>query len=81
MSYVAPCFCADRVTLYPREGVFLAQAMDCSNPQHNLFHPDLVFANAIYGTTILKKNIMLDFKWLQACICCSISDIPGNHWK
>ena len=81
MSYVAPRFCADRVTSHPREGAILAQAMDCSNPQHNLFHPDLVFANTIYGMTILKKNVTPDFKWLQAHICRSISDIPGNCWK
>ena len=52
MSYVAPRFCADRVTPYPREGAILAQATDCSNPQHNLFHPDLVFSNAVYGMTV-----------------------------
>ena len=62
MSYVAPCFCADRVTPYPREGNILAQATDSSHPQHNLFHPDLVFANAVYGTTVFKKNIAPDFK-------------------
>ena len=81
MSYVAPHFCADRVTPYPREGAILTQASDCSNPQHNLFHPDLVFANAVYGTTVLKKNVMPDFKWLQAHICHGLSDIPGNCWK
>ena len=81
MSYVAPRFCVDRVTPYPREGAILAQATDCANPQHNLFHPDLVFANAIYGTTIFKKNVTQDFKQLQACICHSISDITGNCWK
>ena len=81
MPYVAPYFCVDRVMLYPREGVILAQAMDRSNPQHNLFHPDLVFANTVYGTAILKKNVAPDFKWLQAHIRHSISDIPGNHWK
>ena len=79
MSYVAPCFCADRVTPYPREGAILAQATDCSNLQHNLFHLDFVFTNAVYGTTMLKKNIMPDFKWLQAHINHSISDIPGNR--
>ena len=81
MSYIAPRFCADRVTLYHREGAILAQATDRSNPQHNLFHPDLVFANTVYGTAILKKNVMPDFKQLQAHIHCGISDIPGNHWK
>ena len=81
MSYVAPRFCADMVTPYPREGAILAQAVDCSNPQHNLFHPDLVFANTVYGTIILKKDVALDFKWLQAHICCGLSNIPGNHWK
>ena len=59
----------------------LAQATDCSNPQHNPFHPDLVFANAVYGTTVLKKNVAPDFKWLQAHICCGLSDILGNRWK
>ena len=81
MSYVAPHFCADRVTPYFREGAILAQASDCSNPQHNLFHLDLVFTNAVYGTTVLKKNVVLDFKWLQAHICRGLSDIPGNRWK
>ena len=81
MSYVAPCFCADRVTPYPREEAILAQATDHSNPQHNLFHPDLVFANAIYGTTVLKKNVAPDFKRLQAHICRRLSNIPGNRWK
>ena len=81
MYYVAPCFCADGVTPYPREGVILAQAMDCSNLQHNLFHLDLVFANMVYGTTILKKDIVPDFKQLQAHIHCGISNIPGNCWK
>ena len=66
MSYVAPRFCADRVTPYPREGGILAQATDRSNPQHNLFHPDLVFSNTVYGTTVLKKNVAPDFKRLQA---------------
>ena len=80
MSYVAPCFCADRVMPYPREGAILAQATDHSNLQHNLFHPDL-FANAIYGMTILKKDVAPDFKQLQAHICPGLSDIPGNHWK
>ena len=81
MSYVAPHFCADRVTPYPRKGAILAQATNHTNPQHNLSHPDLVFANAIYGMTILKKNIMPDFEQLQAHIHHSISDIPGNCWK
>ena len=58
-----------------------AQATDCSNPQHNLFHPDLVFAIAVYGTTILKKNILPDFRWLQAHIRRGLSDIPGNCCK
>ena len=49
MSYVAPCFCADRVTPYPREGAILAQATDCYNQQHNHFHPDLVFTNESMG--------------------------------
>ena len=78
MSFVAPCFSVDRVMPYPGEGAILAQAMDRSNPQHNLFHPDLVFANVVYGTTILKKNITPDFKWLQAHIHRGLSDIPGN---
>ena len=78
---MAPCFCADRVTPYPREGAILAQAMDHSNPQHNLFHPDLVFPNVGYGTTILKKNVTLDFRWLQAHIRHGLSDIPGNRCK
>ena len=60
MSYVAPHFCADRVMPYPRKGAISAQAVDCSNPQHNLFHPDLVFANTVYGTTILKKDVTPD---------------------
>ena len=81
MSYVAPHFCVDRVTPYPREGAILAQASDCSNLQHNLFHPDLVFANAVYGTTVLKKNVAPNFKQLQAHICRGLSDIPGNRWK
>ena len=81
MSYVAPCFCVDRVTPYPREGAILAQATNRSNPQHNLFHPDLVFSNAVYGTTVLKKNVAPDFKWLQAHIRRGLSDIPGNRWK
>ena len=81
MSYVAPRFCVDRVTPYPREGAILAQATDRSHPQHNLFHPDLVFANAVYGTTILKKNVAPDFKQLQAHIRHGLSDIPGNRWK
>ena len=55
MSYVAPRFCTDRVMPYPREGVILAQATDRSNLQHNLLHPDLVFANAIYGMKILRR--------------------------
>ena len=79
MSYVAPHFCMDRVMPYPREGAILAQATDCSNPRHNLFHPDLVFANAIYGTIILKKDVVPDFKWLQAHIRRGLSDIPGNR--
>ena len=57
MSYVAPRFCVDRVMPYPREGAILAQAVDCSNLQHNLFHLDLVFTNAIYGTTILNRML------------------------
>ena len=73
MSYVAPRFCVDRVMPYPREGAILAQATDRSNLQHNLFHLDLVLANAIYGTTILKKDIVPDFKWLQAYICRGLS--------
>ena len=81
MSYVAPRFCADRATPYSREGVILAQATDHFNMQHSLFHLDLVFANTIYGMTILKKNIVLDFKQLQAYIHHGISNIPGNHWK
>ena len=81
MSYVAPRFCADRVTPYPREGAILAQATDRSNLQHNLFHPDLVFANVVYGTTILKKNIAPDFRQLQAHICRRLSNIPGNRCK
>ena len=81
MFYVAPRFCADRVTPYPREGAILAQATDPSNPQHNLFHPDLVFANMVYGTTVLKKNVTPDFKRLQAHIHRGLSDIPGNRWK
>ena len=81
MSYVIPGFCADRVTPYPREGVILVQATDRSNLQHNLFHPDLVFTNAVYGTTVLKKNVTPDFKRLQAHIHCRLSDIPGNRWK
>ena len=78
MSYVAPHFCADEVTPYPREGAILAQASDHSNPQHNFFHLDLVFANMVYGTTVLKKNVVLDFKQLQAHIHHGLSDIPGN---
>ena len=66
---------------YPREGAILVQAVDRSNPQHNLFHPDLVFANAAYGTTVLKKDIAPDFKRLQAHIHRRLSDIPGNRWK
>ena len=81
MFYVAPHFCADRVTPYPREGAILAQATDHSHFQHNLFHLDLVFANAVYGTTVLKKNVALDFKQLQAHIRCGLSDIPGNRRK
>ena len=81
MSYVAPCFCADRVMPYPREEVILAQAADCTNLQHNLFHLDLVFANVVYGMIVLKKNFVPDFKWLQAHIRHSISNIPGNSWK
>ena len=81
MSYVAPHFCANMVTPYPREGAILAQASDHSNPQHNLFHPDLVFANAVYGMTVLKMNVMPDFKRLQAHIRHGLSNIPGNHWK
>ena len=81
MSYVAPRFCVDRITPYPREGAILAQATDRSNPQHNLFHWDLVFSNAVYGTTVLKKNVAPDFKWLQAHICHGLSDILGNCWK
>ena len=77
MSYMAPHFCADRVMPYPKEGAILAQAVDCTNPQHNLFHPNFVFANAIYEMAVLKKNVMPDFKWLQAHICCGISNIPG----
>ena len=61
MSYVAPRFCVDRVMPYPREGAVLTQATDCSNPQHNLFHLDFVFANTIYGMTVLKKNVAPDF--------------------
>ena len=64
MSYVAPRFCADRVTPYPREGAILAQAVDRSNPQHNLFHLDLVFANMVYGTIVLKKDVVPNFKQL-----------------
>ena len=82
MSYVAPCFCADRVMPYPREGVILAQATDRSNPQYNLFHLDLVFSNAIYGMTILKKNVMLGFRWLQAHVRCGVriySWYPRTH--
>ena len=78
MSYVAPHFCADRVMPYPREGAILAQASDHSNPQHNFFHLDLVFANMVYGTTVLKKNVVPDFKQLQAHIHHGLSDIPGN---
>ena len=78
---MAPRFCADRVMPYPREEAILAQAVDHSNPQHNLFHLDLVFANVIYGTTVLKKDVVPDFKWLQAHICRRLSDIPGNRWK
>ena len=59
----------------------MAQATDRSNPQHNLFHLDLVFANTVYETTVLKKNVALDSKWLQAHIRCRLSDIPGNRWK
>ena len=81
MSCVAPHFCVDRVTPYPREGAILAQATDCSHPQHNLFHLDLVFANTVYGTTVLKKNVMPDFKRLQAHIRHGLSNIPGNRWK
>ena len=81
MSYVAPRFCADRVTPYPREGVILAQAADRTHPQHNLFHLVLVFANAVYGTTVLKKNVAPDFKRLQAHIRRGLSDIPGNRRK
>ena len=81
MSYVAPHFCVDRVMSYPREGAILAQASDSSDPQHNLFHPDLVFANVVYGTTVLKKNVVPDFKQLQAHIRCGLSDIPGNRCK
>ena len=81
MSYVAPHFCADRVMPYPREGAILAQATDHSHPQHNLFHLDLVFANAVYGTTVLKKNVAPDFKQLQAHIRRGLSDISGNRWK
>ena len=65
MSYVAPCLCMDRVTLYLKEVAILAQAVDHLNPQHKLFHPNFVFANAVYGTTILKKNVVPDFKQLQ----------------
>ena len=59
----------------------MAQATDRSNPQHNLFHPDLVFANTVDGTTVLKKNVAPDFKRLQAHICRRLGDIPGNRWK
>ena len=51
--------------------------MDHTNPQHNLFHPNFIFTNAIYGMTVLKKNVVLDFKQPQAHIHCGISDIPG----
>ena len=71
----------DRVTPYSREGAILAQATDHSNPQHNLFHPDLVFANVVYGMTVLKKNVAPDFKQLQAHIRRGLSDIPGNCRK
>ena len=81
MSYVAPHFCVDRVMPYPKKGAILAQATDPSNPQHNLFHLDLVFANMVYGTTVLKKNVAPDFKQLQAHICHGLSDIPGNCCK
>ena len=81
MSYMAPRFCVDRVTPFSREGAILAQATDHSNPQHNLFHLDLVFSNTVYGTTVLKKNVVLDFKRLQAHIRHRLSDIPGNRWK
>ena len=81
MSYMAPRFYVDRVMPYPREGAILAQAADRSNSQHNLFHLDLVFVNVVYGMTILKKNVTLDFKWLQAHIRHRLSNIPGNHWK
>ena len=59
------------------EGAILAQAMDHTNPQHNLSHPNFVFANVIYGMTVLKKNVVPDFKWLQAHIHHGISNIPG----
>ena len=81
MSYVAPRFCADRVTPYPREGAILAQTTDRTHPQHNLFHPDLVFANAVYGMTVLKKNVTPDFKRLQAHICRGLSHIPSDRRK
>ena len=57
MSYVAPRFCADRVTPYPREGAILAQATDCSNPQNNLFHPDLVLPTQSMGRPFSRRTL------------------------
>ena len=57
----------------------MAQAMDRSNPQHNLFHPDLVFANMVYGTTVLKKNMR---QTLNNSRLTSITDLAvrGTAW-
>ena len=39
----------------------------------------MVFANAIFGTTILKQNIAEDFRRLQAHIRRGLSDIPAEE--
>ena len=57
MSYVTPCFCADRVMLYPREGVILAQATGRTNLQHNLFHLDLVLPMRSMGQRYSRRML------------------------
>ena len=72
MSYVAPRFCADRVTPYPREGAILAQTVDHSNLQHNLFHPDLVFAKQSMERPFSKRTTR---QTLNGCRLISVVDL------
>jgi hypothetical protein len=79
MSYSHQRYTGDRSIPYPREAALLTLAKDRSLTQENLWFPDLVFANAYYGSRILEDKISPDFTRLKHHIRRGVCDIPKEE--